>query len=243
MVTSCSWTGRLASGRTNQNMLEADDVDAVVAAYRTGEDPDGEGGVEVRLVPLDEVEGNGWDLNIGRYIKGAAAEVVDVETALAELAEAQRPCVRPRNDLPSGWLRLAMPDGWERHQLGEVALGHEGSQSKHTTGTPFGCPAWRGRSKARQSRCASQTNGMRPAWCSHRASWRIYDLLFGVPAFGVALRSMKASSATRTSRSTMAMAGRPRVPEHWCLRSLRAGTELRPQSRVGTTAHASHGTR
>ena len=32
---------------------------------------------------------NGWDLNIGRYLSGAAEEVVDVETALAELREAQ----------------------------------------------------------------------------------------------------------------------------------------------------------
>ncbi len=80
---------RFAKGR-NQNTLRAEDVDTIVEAYRTGGDPDGEGGVNVRLVPLAEVETNGWDLNIGRYIKGAAAEVVDVATALAELAEAQR---------------------------------------------------------------------------------------------------------------------------------------------------------
>jgi len=79
---------RFQKGR-NQNTLEADDVEAVASAFRSGEDPDGDGGIEVRLVPLDEIEGNGWDLNIGRYIKGTAAEVVDVETALAELAEAQ----------------------------------------------------------------------------------------------------------------------------------------------------------
>ena len=66
--------------------MRPDDVDALVAAYRSGADPDGEGGAEVRLVPITEVEGNGWDLNIGRYIKGAAAEVIDVETALAQLA-------------------------------------------------------------------------------------------------------------------------------------------------------------
>ena len=45
-------------------------------------------------MPLAEIEANGWDLNIGRYIKGAAAEVVDVETALAELAEAQAGAAR-----------------------------------------------------------------------------------------------------------------------------------------------------
>jgi type I restriction enzyme M protein len=74
----------------SQNRLRDEDVDAILAAYRTGDDPDGEGGVAVRLVPHLEIEANGWDLNIGRYVKGAAAEVVDVATALAELAEAQR---------------------------------------------------------------------------------------------------------------------------------------------------------
>ena len=80
---------RFAKGR-NQNAMRPDDVDALVAAYRSGADPDGEGGAEVRLVPLTEVEANGWDLNIGRYIKGAAAEVLDVETALVGLAEAEQ---------------------------------------------------------------------------------------------------------------------------------------------------------
>lgn len=79
---------RFAKGR-NQNRLRPDDVDALVDACRTGARPDGEDGVEVRLVPLTEVEANGWDLNIGRYVKGAAGEVVDVETALAQLSEAQ----------------------------------------------------------------------------------------------------------------------------------------------------------
>jgi type I restriction enzyme M protein len=80
---------RFVKGR-NQNVLRPDDVEALVEAYRRGADTDGDGGVEVRLVPLTEVEGNGWDLNVGRYIKGARADVVDVETALSELIEAQR---------------------------------------------------------------------------------------------------------------------------------------------------------
>ena len=35
------------------------------------------------------IEGNGYDLNIGRYLRDAAEEVVDVATALAELRETQ----------------------------------------------------------------------------------------------------------------------------------------------------------
>jgi type I restriction enzyme M protein len=69
--------------------MAPEDVEAIVAAYRTGADPDDEGGVAVGLVPLAEIKGNGFDLNIGRYLRRAAEEVVDVQTALAELREAQ----------------------------------------------------------------------------------------------------------------------------------------------------------
>lgn len=79
---------RFAKGR-NQNSLEPTHVEAIVSAYSTGADTDGGGAVEARLVPLSEVEANDWDLNIGRYIKRSAAEVVDVATALADLAGAQ----------------------------------------------------------------------------------------------------------------------------------------------------------
>ena len=80
---------RFVKGR-NQNQMRRDDVEAIVAAYRTATDPDGEGGVEVRVVDHAEIKENGWDLNIGRYLKTAAAEALDVATALANLAEAQQ---------------------------------------------------------------------------------------------------------------------------------------------------------
>ena len=50
-------------------------------------------------MPLAEIDGSGWDLNIGRYIKGAAGEAVDVETALAELAKAQTGSARAEERL------------------------------------------------------------------------------------------------------------------------------------------------
>jgi type I restriction enzyme M protein len=81
-------SNKFAKGR-NQNTLRPGDVDALVDACRTALDADGSG-VDVRLVPLAEVERNGWDLNIRRYFSGVADEVVDVETALAEFNEAQR---------------------------------------------------------------------------------------------------------------------------------------------------------
>jgi len=79
---------RFTKGR-NQNSISDDDVQAILVAYESGEDPDGEGGVQVRLVPLQEVEANGFDLNIGRYIKGIQEVAVDLPTALATYEEAR----------------------------------------------------------------------------------------------------------------------------------------------------------
>jgi type I restriction enzyme M protein len=41
------------------------------------------------LVPLSEIEDNNFDLNIGRYLKADAAEVVDVSEALSEFNKAR----------------------------------------------------------------------------------------------------------------------------------------------------------
>jgi type I restriction enzyme M protein len=79
---------RFEKGR-NQNGLRPADVDAIVEAYRAGANPDGEEGIVVRLVPHAEIDSNGWDLNIGRYLKTMAGEEVDVATALTALAQAQ----------------------------------------------------------------------------------------------------------------------------------------------------------
>ena len=73
----------------NQNAMNPDDVEAIVSAYRTGEDPDGEDqGLRLRLVPHTEIEENGWDLNIGRYLRAQDEEVLDGGAALAALREA-----------------------------------------------------------------------------------------------------------------------------------------------------------
>ncbi|MCU1494272.1 MAG: type restriction-modification system, subunit [Acidimicrobiaceae bacterium] len=79
-------SSRFAKGR-NQNQMRPGDVEAIVAAYR------GDGGtgasVPARLVDHSEIKENGWDLNIGRYLKTSAAETTDVPTALAALRMAQ----------------------------------------------------------------------------------------------------------------------------------------------------------
>ncbi|ODR18657.1 hypothetical protein BHQ23_22180 [Mycobacterium gordonae] len=74
----------------NQNRMSEDDVKTLVEAYRTGRDPDGEGGAHVRLVSFDEIKDNGFDLNIGRYIKVAAEEAADLGTTLVAYADARQ---------------------------------------------------------------------------------------------------------------------------------------------------------
>ncbi len=78
---------RFTKGK-NQNELSESDVEDLFAVYKSN------GAVEkadiaARLVPHDEIAGNKWDLNIGRYLKTAAAEVIDVTMALAALDEAR----------------------------------------------------------------------------------------------------------------------------------------------------------
>ncbi|MXN62235.1 N-6 DNA methylase [Bacillus sp. BGMRC0062] len=82
-------SARFENGK-NQNRMSIEDVTTLVRAYRTGEDPDGEGGANVRLVPFDEIKDNGFDLNIGRYIKVAAEETADLGTALVAYADARK---------------------------------------------------------------------------------------------------------------------------------------------------------
>lgn len=82
-------SARFEKGK-NQNRMSEEDVKTLVEAYRAGEDPDGEGGANVRLVPFNEIEDNGFDLNIGRYIKVAAEETPDLGTALVAYADARQ---------------------------------------------------------------------------------------------------------------------------------------------------------
>ena len=78
---------RFEKGR-NQNRLRPDDVETILAAYRTGTDVDGEGGVEVRLVPHAEIESNSWDLNVWRYFRRAAGATSAAIEVLARLSAA-----------------------------------------------------------------------------------------------------------------------------------------------------------
>ena len=81
-------SARLSKGK-NQNTMSEEDVQATLAAYRTGEDPDGDGGINVRLVPFDEIKANDFDLNIGRYVRSAVEESFDLPATLSAYADAR----------------------------------------------------------------------------------------------------------------------------------------------------------
>ena len=79
---------RFSKGR-NQNSMDEADIEAILTIYRDDGDGGGDETVPARLVQHAEIEANGWDLNIGRYLKAGAAETLDVPTAIAALREAQ----------------------------------------------------------------------------------------------------------------------------------------------------------
>lgn len=73
----------------NQNELTNEDVEILLQGYITGEDPDGDGGVQVQPIPIDEITANDFDLNIGRYIQREMEAAIEVATAIAEYEEAR----------------------------------------------------------------------------------------------------------------------------------------------------------
>ncbi|MEH0404267.1 N-6 DNA methylase [[Kitasatospora] papulosa] len=83
----------------NRNVLTAVDIAATVTAYHSKfdadgspVDPDPEGSLSARFVPTTEIAENGYDLNIGRYLKQAAAEEEDLGTLIDayNIARAER---------------------------------------------------------------------------------------------------------------------------------------------------------
>jgi type I restriction enzyme M protein len=78
---------RFTKGK-NQNELSEADVDDLFAVYESV-GAESKTDIAARLVPLDEIKESAYDLNIGRYLKTEAAEVVDVAEALAALNDAR----------------------------------------------------------------------------------------------------------------------------------------------------------
>ncbi|MDN5855616.1 MAG: SAM-dependent methyltransferase, partial [Actinomycetia bacterium] len=84
----------------NRNVLMEADIADVVTAYHSNAESDGkpvdpddsDGGLAARFVLTTEIAANGYDLNIGRYIKQAAAEPEDLGTLIDayNIARAER---------------------------------------------------------------------------------------------------------------------------------------------------------
>ncbi len=78
-----------------------------------GDQAHGDGGVEVRLVPSPEVEANGWDLNIGRYVRGARCRGASMSRLRSRTRRGADSHARCRGSPGRAALaRRAMPEGW-----------------------------------------------------------------------------------------------------------------------------------
>ena len=89
-------SSRFRKGR-NQNEMGASDIAAIASAYHTGTDPDGEGGVSVRLVSHADIKERSWDLTVGRYLRSDAEKAGSIADALTAFREAQ-------SRLASAWI-------------------------------------------------------------------------------------------------------------------------------------------
>ncbi|MFD1210744.1 N-6 DNA methylase [Arthrobacter sp. GCM10027362] len=72
----------------NQNTMSEEDIEVIDAAYRQGVDIDGEDGLSLCLVDLAEIENNGYDPNIGRYVRNETVAEANVEETLIAYQEA-----------------------------------------------------------------------------------------------------------------------------------------------------------
>jgi type I restriction enzyme M protein len=79
---------RFVAGK-NQNFMSEEDTTVIATAYKHGVDIDGVRGLSLRLVDLEEVAENGFDLNIGRYLKTESIAEVNVEEALIAYQESR----------------------------------------------------------------------------------------------------------------------------------------------------------
>jgi len=77
---------RLFSKGRNQNQMSPEDIEAILTACQTVGTNDA---ALAKVIDHAEIKENGWDLNMGRYLKPEAAEILDVGSALAALRNAQ----------------------------------------------------------------------------------------------------------------------------------------------------------
>ena len=88
---------RFTKGKA-QNSLTELDVEDIFTSYSSNGEKEKEG-ISARLVSHEEIKENNFDLNIGRYLKADAAEVVDVEQALSEFNSAREDLAKAEAEL------------------------------------------------------------------------------------------------------------------------------------------------
>ncbi|MGK3091248.1 N-6 DNA methylase [Streptomyces sp. WAC01490] len=76
----------------NRNVLTDVNITDVVTAYHSRSDSGDEASLSARFVPTAEIVANGYDLNIGRYLRQTAAEQEDLSTLIDayNIARAER---------------------------------------------------------------------------------------------------------------------------------------------------------
>lgn len=90
---------RFEKGRP-KNLMSPDDVEGVLAAYESAGTTLHEG-VHARLVGLDEIAKNDWDLNIGRYVTVADDPEVEASVALTAYMEGREELRAAEGELDS----------------------------------------------------------------------------------------------------------------------------------------------
>lgn len=81
----------------NRNSMSNVDVAAIVDSYRLGTVPSGATDVNIRQVPLDEIESRDFDLRLGRYIDVAAEQAADIGSVLVAYADARQRRIAAEN--------------------------------------------------------------------------------------------------------------------------------------------------
>jgi type I restriction enzyme M protein len=79
---------RFSKGK-NQNILSPLDVQDLYETYRS-DGRDRKDNISARLVPHEEIAGNHYDLNIGRYLKETTPDTPDVAGEIAAFSEARK---------------------------------------------------------------------------------------------------------------------------------------------------------
>lgn len=67
----------------NQNTMSDNDIEETLMSYRSGRPSGNDDTIRTRLVPVDEIASNAYDLNIGRYLTATNQSTADLPSVMA----------------------------------------------------------------------------------------------------------------------------------------------------------------